>query len=93
MKSLHLTNLIASSVIDPFTFTGLLIRVRRSESGRATRLTVKTLRGRILMTVDLNRSYREESPGAGELADAPIYFLHRDDREPTRTEPAGWLAI
>jgi len=93
VKSLHSTNLIASSGIDPFTFTGLVILLQRSKSGHATRLTAKTLRGHILMRVDLSQLFRVESPGAGEAADAAICFLHRDDRKPIRTEPSGWMAI
>ncbi len=93
MKSCHLTNLIALSGIDPFTFTGLVILLQRSKSGHATRLTAKTLRGHILMMVDLSQSCRVENLGAEGVADATIYFLHRDDRESTRTEPTGGLAI
>ncbi len=92
MKSLHLTNLIGSLEIDPFTFTGVLIRMQWSKSGHAIRLTAKTLRGHTLMTVDLSQSFRDVSPGEG-AADASIYFLHRDDRESTRPKSTGWLAI
>jgi hypothetical protein len=92
VRSLHLTNLIASSEIDPFTFTGLVIRLLRSKSGHVTRLTAKTLRGRTLMMVDLSPSFKDANLG-GEDANATIYFLNRDDREPTRTESTGWLAI
>ncbi len=92
MKSLHWTNLIGSSEIDPFTFTGVLIRMQRSKSGRVTRLTARTLRGHTLMTVELNPSYRDVNPGEG-AADAPVYFLHRDDRESARPQSTGWLAI
>ena len=92
MKSLHLIDLIGSSEIDPFTFTGILIRLQRSKSGHVTRLTAKTLRGHTLMTVELSPSFRDVSPGE-VAADAPIYFLHRDDRESARAKSTGWLAI
>lgn len=93
MKSLRSTKLIASLEIDPYIFTGLVILLQRSKSGRATRLTVRTLRGRILMTVALNRSFRDANRGEVEDADATVYFLHRDDRQPTRTQSPSWLAI
>ena len=92
MKSLHSTSLIGLSGIDPFTFTGVVIRLQRSKSGHVIRLTAKTLRGHTLMTVELSQSFRDVSPGEG-AADASIYFLHRDDRESTRSKSTGWLAI
>jgi hypothetical protein len=91
VKSLRSTNLIASLEIDPYTFTGLVTHLQRLKSGRATRLTVKTLRGHILMTVELSQSSRDANPGGD--ADAAVYFLHRDDREPTRVKPSCRMAI
>jgi hypothetical protein len=45
------------------------------------------------MTVDLNQLYKDANPGAEVDADATVYFLHRDDRQPTGLESTGWLAI
>ena len=93
MKSLHMTNLIGSSEIDPFTFIGVVIRLQRSKSGHVTRLTAKTLRGHTLMTVDLSQSFRDGSLGVEVDVNAAIYFLHRDDRKPARAQSPGWMAI
>lgn len=73
-----MTESIADLQSDRSTF----IRARMVTHGVATRLTAKTSAVRALTTVDPNQLCRVASRGEG-AADATIYMVHRDDREPT----------
>jgi len=82
-----------SSVTVQYISTVVWTQMPRLRSGLATLLIVRISAAHIRTMVDLNLSYRVASLGAGAVADATIHFLHRDDREPTWPQPAGWLAV
>jgi hypothetical protein len=78
-----------------FTYTN--VRQERIILGSVLRLIVKTLRPTPLATVRTTVANLQFSAGSNRGAEvdanATVHLQHRDDREPTRPQPAGRVAI